>query len=153
VGGDLFPPFDPAQAAQGFAQDLLLERELLLVVKVLVVAAAAAGEVGAACFDAIAGGFFQVTGQGADKLARLLQRKNVDDFAGQHERNEDRLAVVSTRTVKESTSALLGGRGAPDRHVEEAQAGQVVALEEFLLLELFLDHRQLLGLHLAAAGG
>ena len=96
---DLAAPFDLAQPPQGLAQDVGLEGELLFVVEMLVVTAAAAGKIRAAGFDAVAGRFAQRAGQGADQLAGFFHRKDFEHFAGEHEGDEDRLALMVAEPV------------------------------------------------------
>ena len=99
VDGDFFFPVEFAQPPQGFAQDVHFQLQLVVVAQVLVVAAAAAGEVGAVGLDAVGGGLHHLGRQGADELARLFDGDDFHLLAGEHEGNEDRFAVVMGEPV------------------------------------------------------
>ena len=97
---------DPADARELVAQDGAFHFELLGVIQVLVVAAAAGREVGAARLDALRAGLQQLDHLAAGEIAPVLHQADARAFAGQDEGDEDsppvrqppeRLAAVNRR--------------------------------------------------------
>ena len=94
------------RAPQSFAQNFFLDFELMFVAGVLVVASAAAAEVGAARLDAVRRRLDDRVGTLRAGEARLLLGEGgLNFFSGEHKWNEDGLAASAGRRQA----------GAPDR--------------------------------------
>src|SRR5258708_10432940 len=91
VSHDLRLPVEFGAAQKSFAKNGLLEFQLVRIIGVLVVTAAALGEVWARRRDAPVGGLQQFLRNGPRIARLLLGDRGLDFFAGQHQRHEDSL--------------------------------------------------------------
>jgi len=92
--------FQLGRALESFAQNIALDRELMLVAGVLVMASATVGEVWTGRLDAMRGTFEDRVGLRADKSRLLLDDRRFDLFPGKYEWNESGFCA----------SACVGGK-------------------------------------------
>lgn len=85
---DIAREVDFRRAAQGFAKDVFLDLELVLVAGVLVVASSALAEVRTFGLNAVRGRFEDTVSMGASKAGFLLGDGGFDFFRGKNEGNE-----------------------------------------------------------------
>ena len=133
---------DPAQI---LSQDFLFDFELMLVAGVLVVAAAAAGEVRAGGLDAVRGRLDDGVNSRAREAGLLLGEGSLDFFSGQDEGDEHCLAACADVIVGRDGGVRGGGK-----------TGQAVAAVDQLFdceeQELILRHGESEATHRGLAG-
>ena len=96
---DLTRRLDFPEPTQFFYQDVALDFELPFVGRVLVVAPAAACEIGAARGDAIGRGFEHGCRAGAQQAGLFLTGLGADAFTGQHERRKNYAAIQTREAI------------------------------------------------------
>ena len=92
---DLRPDFELGSAAEGFAQNLFLDFELMFVGGVLVMAASAAREIRTGGRDAMGRSLDNRFGVRASESGLLLSDRSFDSFPRQNERQKNRLAAAT----------------------------------------------------------
>jgi hypothetical protein len=92
-------PLDASDPAQRFAQDLGLVAELRLVGHVLVLATAAASEVGAGCRNTLRRCLDDIFQSSTHKFPFLGGGLDSNEFSGKYQGHKNRLAIVMCQTV------------------------------------------------------
>ncbi len=159
--GNVARPIDAAEAAQRLAKDFRFVLELSVVGNVLVVAAAAHAEMRAGRDGAIRGWLDEPLQARANEFLLLLDRLGGDALGRQHERDEDRGAVVvgeAFPAVNQLFNSDVHGVDAGPTgvaclvQIKQAEARHAEVLEKPLLHVLPLELRELPGGHLSPVG-
>src|SRR6202034_3524632 len=130
---DLERQFQLGGTAQGLAQSLFLDLELLLIADVLIVTPATAAKIWARRLNPVRRGLDNGVNRGSRKSRLLLGEASLNFFSGQDIRDENSLAALAGSICAETGGGKIGG-----------QTGQAIAAIDQLFdgkkQELILRH-------------